>query len=138
MHLSNGGMEARSNIHKTHTYQPHRASLVNNTKIICTNNYPYPLSILEALYIRKLSPSISKQITSSHHTFKLFNSYMYLPCVCNPIYSFHLRPIFFLTAYVLPLKFSIPLLFTTDVLSCALTTGYLPLFYRTSPCAHCS
>ena len=29
-------------------------------------------------------------------------------------------------SYVLPLKFSIPLLFTTDVLTCALTTGYLP------------
>ena len=46
--------------------------------------------------------------------------------------------IFFLTSYVRPLKFSIPLLFTTDVLTCALATGYLPLFYRTSPCAHCS
>ena len=46
--------------------------------------------------------------------------------------------IFFLTSYVLPLKFSIALLFTTDVLTCALTTGYLPLFYHTSPCAHCS
>ena len=30
------------------------------------------------------------------------------------------------------------ILFTTDVLTCALTTGYLPFFYSTSPCAHCS
>ena len=46
--------------------------------------------------------------------------------------------IFFLTSYVLPLKFSLLLLFTTDVLTCALTTGYVPFFYRNSPFAHCS
>ena len=50
-------------------------TLVNNTKIICTNNDPYRLSILETLYVRKLSPSINKQIiTSSHRTLELFTS----------------------------------------------------------------
>ena len=70
MHLSNGGPKQHTqnfqNINLT------CESLVNNTRIIFTNNDPCRLSILEALYIRKPYPSINKQITSSLCTLKLF------------------------------------------------------------------
>ena len=36
-------------------------------------NDTYHLSILEALIISKLQPSIIKQLTSTHRTLKLFN-----------------------------------------------------------------
>ena len=72
MHLSNGG--PKQHTQNSHNINLTRESLVNSTNIICTNNDPYRLSSLEALYIRKLSPSINKQITSSHRTVKLFTS----------------------------------------------------------------
>ena len=58
MHLSNGG--PKQHTQNSHNINLTRQSLVNNTKIICTNNDPYRLSIIEALYIRKLCPSINK------------------------------------------------------------------------------
>ena len=72
MHLSNGG--PKQHTQNSHNINLTRESLVNNNKIFCTNNDPYRLSILEALYIRNLSPSINKQITSSHSTLTLFTS----------------------------------------------------------------
>ena len=70
MHLSNGG--PKQHTQNSHNINLTSESLANNTKIICTNNDPYRLSILEAMYIRKLSPSIEKQIASSHLSLKLW------------------------------------------------------------------
>ena len=78
MHLSNGG--PKQHTQNSHNINLTRESLVNNSKIICSNNDPYRLSILEALYIRKLCPSINKQITSSHRTIKFFTSKV--PALC--------------------------------------------------------
>ena len=72
MHLSSEGP-------KQHTFDSHkntlnRETIVNNTKILRIENDTYHLSSLEALLIRKLQPSINKQLTSTHHTLKLFNN----------------------------------------------------------------
>ena len=40
-----------------------RETIVNKAKILRIENYPYRLSILEALLIRKMEPSINKQLT---------------------------------------------------------------------------
>ena len=58
MHLASGGL-------KQHTTDAHktilnRETIVNNTKILRIENDSYRLSILEALLIRRVQPSINK------------------------------------------------------------------------------
>ena len=72
MHLASGGP-------KQHTTDAqkiilNRENIVNITKILRIANDPYRLSIPEALLIRKMQPSINKQLASTHRTLKLFTS----------------------------------------------------------------
>ena len=76
MHLASGGPKQHStDAHKTIL---NRENIVSNTKILRFENDPYRLSILEALLIRKMQPSINKQLASSHRTLKLFKNWLYL------------------------------------------------------------
>ena len=68
---------------KQHTTDAHKTFLnretnVNDTRRLRIENHSYRLSILEALLIRKMPHSINQQLASTHRTFKLLTSWLYL------------------------------------------------------------
>ena len=69
MHLASGG--PKSHLDTAYGTKLTREILVNNTKIINTNNDPFRIQIMEALLIKQNKPSINSQVKGSHRTLKL-------------------------------------------------------------------
>ena len=69
MHLGAGGpFNHMKNVHKI---QITRDQLVNQTKILASNNNRYRLEILEALLIQKFKPNLNSQATGTARTLHL-------------------------------------------------------------------
>ena len=70
MHLASGG--PKQHALENHNLTLTRNDLVSNTKIIYNQSNHNKLSIMEALLIKKLQPSINNQCTGINRTLKLF------------------------------------------------------------------
>ena len=71
MHLASGG--PKQHALDNHNLTITRYDLVNNTKILCHESDHNKLSIIEALLIRKMHPSINNQSTGINRTLKIFH-----------------------------------------------------------------
>ena len=70
MHLASGG--PKQHALDNHNLTITRDDLVKNSKILCHESDHKKLSIIEALLIRKMNPSINNQSTGINRTVKLF------------------------------------------------------------------
>ena len=71
MHLNNGG--PLQHAATVHNQKLTRANLVDKTKILYHESNFKKLTILEALAIKNLNPSINSQCTGSDRTLQLFH-----------------------------------------------------------------
>ena len=70
MHLASGG--PKQHALDNHNLTLTKDDLVNNTKILFDEFYHNKLSMMEALLIEKLQPSINNQSTGINRTLKFF------------------------------------------------------------------